>query len=145
MTKVEQAKEQNEGYALAVRYLDNAKEMLKKAGKEGRRFKDTKYVSSASGIAYRGVLIALDIWLKLKGADLPKSDVRGRKKGVSVDFYRKNLMNRDKKLLDDYNDVYDSLHILGYYDCIRSVATIEDGFKLAEEIIERVRPEVQDA
>ncbi|MCL2207277.1 MAG: DUF5618 family protein [Fibromonadales bacterium] len=145
MTREEQNKEQKEGYALAIRYLNNAKETLKKAGKEGRRFKDTKYVSSASGIAYRGVLVALDIWLKLKCANLPKSDKHGRKKGVSVDFYRKNLMNRDKKLLDDYNDVYDSLHLLGYYDCIRSVATIEDGFKLAEEIIERIRPEVQNA
>lgn len=131
MTKEDQELIKSKGYALAMRYFDNAKDALKNADKEGRFFKDPKYVSSASGIAYRGALVALEHWLKLKG----------QKKGISIDLYRMHITKLDKNLLRDLNLIYNNLHLAGYYDCTNSVATIEEGFKVAKEIIERVKPQ----
>ena len=47
-------------YSEAVRYMDNAKECLKKAKKEDNYYNDSKYVSMTCGTAYKGILIALD-------------------------------------------------------------------------------------
>ncbi len=69
--------------------MDNAKETLKKAGKEGKYFTDEKYVKTASGIAYNGVLKALDGFLLLKGIDKKK----GRK---SMSGIRKTLLKMIK-------------------------------------------------
>lgn len=43
--------------------MENATETLKKAGKDGKYYKDEKYVKTACGTAYNGVLKALDIYL----------------------------------------------------------------------------------
>lgn len=64
----------------ALRYMANARETLQKAGKEGSHYKDDKYVKTACGIAYNGVLKALDSYLLLKEA--PKQ--KGRK---SIEYY----------------------------------------------------------
>jgi len=144
MTREEQERIKNKGYSLAMRYLNNAKDALRNAGregKEGRAFKDTKYVSSASGIAYRGVLFALRAWLEAKGVEFPAIDERGMSKGISIDFYRRHLTKHDKSLLQDLNIVYNNLHLAGYYDCTNSVSTINAGLEIAKEIIERVKPQ----
>jgi hypothetical protein len=136
-------KQQNvrqEGYAKAMRYIANAEDILQKAGRDGRYFEDDKYVSSASGIAYKGVLVALDAWLQLKGVDLPRNE-RGRGKGKSIDFYRANLSKLDKKLLRALNGAYDSLHLDGYYDGTLVTETIDGGFKCAMEIINSIKPQ----
>jgi hypothetical protein len=128
------------GYAEAMRYMANAKDILKKAGRDGRLFKDSKYVSSASGTAYKGVLLALDAWLQLKGVELPAEGWRGKKKGKSIDFYRTNLTKLDKKLLDCLNEVYRALHLGGYYDGALLIGTIDGGFDVAYDIISRIKP-----
>jgi hypothetical protein len=46
--------------------MENARETLQKAGKSGRYYTDDKYVKAAYGIAYNGVLKALDGYLLLK-------------------------------------------------------------------------------
>ena len=51
MSIQEQQELREKSYAEAIRYMDNAKETLKKAGKEDYFYKDKKYVSSACGIA----------------------------------------------------------------------------------------------
>jgi hypothetical protein len=140
MTILEQEHIRQKEYTLAMRYMANAKDMLKKAGRDGNYFKDSKYVSSASGIAYKGALVALDAWLKLKGVELPKSNSRGEKKGKSIDFYRTNLTELDKKLLRALNLAYSNLHLYGYYDGTLSVGTISDGFESANEIITKIKP-----
>jgi hypothetical protein len=150
MVRAEQQSIKQEGYALAMRYMANAKEALDKAGRDGRRFKDSKYVSSASGIAYKGALAALDTWLALKGVEIPKSIVKkkgekGKKEHKSVKnigFYRDNLTNLDKKLLDNLNEAYDALHLRGYYDGELSANTIDYGFEMAYEMIDKIKPEV---
>ncbi|GBU23625.1 hypothetical protein R83H12_00241 [Fibrobacteria bacterium R8-3-H12] len=139
MTFQDQQHTKQEGYNLAVRYIANAKDTLKKAGRDGIYFEDAKYVSSASGIAYKGVLTALDTWLQLKGVELPRKE-SGRAKGKSIDFYRTNLTKLDKKLLRALNVAYDNLHLAGYYDGTLSFGTISDGFKSALEIIETIKP-----
>ena len=61
MAKVKTIEMPQERLELAKRYLENAREELKKAGiiKETNTYRDYKYVSSASGLAFRGVLEAL--------------------------------------------------------------------------------------
>ncbi len=61
MTPEERTRYQSKEYDEAIRYMDNAKDDLRMAGKRGDGwYKDEKYVRSACGIAYLGVLGALD-------------------------------------------------------------------------------------
>jgi len=53
-------------YSEAMRYMANAKDYLKNAKKENDFFLDKKYVKTACGTAYSGVLVALDGFLQLK-------------------------------------------------------------------------------
>jgi hypothetical protein len=144
MTIAEQELTKQSGYAEAMRYIANAKEALKKAGKDGRdgkAFKDRKYVRSASGTAYSGVLVALDAWLELKGVEVPK-EAKGPKsqRNKTIKFYRAATAGLDKKMLRDLNLVYESLHLSGYYDGTLMVSTIKSGFEVAEDIINRIKP-----
>jgi hypothetical protein len=124
-------------YAEAVRYMDNAKETLRRAGKlDDGYYSDEKYVRSACGIAYLGVLAALDAWLTLKGVQIPK-----KRKHTTIDFYLSNVAQIDKKLLDRLNTVYNIMHLDGYYRKVKNVKAIESGFDAAYEIIEKIRPE----
>jgi hypothetical protein len=121
-------------YLEAIRYMQNAGETLKKAGKDGRFYKDDKYVKTACGIAYNAVLKALDGYFKIKEINLP----RGKK---SIEYYRDNLAKIDRKLMNYLNNAYEILHISGYYEGLTSVAPIKEGFELAYYIIEKIKPE----
>jgi len=123
-------------YAEAIRYMDNAKETLRKAGKEGGHYIDEKYVKTACGTAYSGVLVALDAWLKLKEIPGPS-----KKKRKSIAYYTDSIAKIDKKMGDSLVDAYNVLHLSGYYDGVRRVKVIEDGFDVAYEIIEKIKPE----
>ena len=52
----EQQELKKQYYDEAVRYINNARENLKNAKKEGNVYCDRKYVRAACGIAYSGVL-----------------------------------------------------------------------------------------
>jgi hypothetical protein len=132
MTIEEQEVVRQEAYAEALRYVQNAKEVLQKAGKEGNFYHDRKYVRMACGTAYSGMLVGLDAWLRLKNI----SDVTNK----SIDYYRKNIGKLDRKLLANLNDAYKTLHLWGYYDGNLNVSIIQDGFKYALAIIERIKP-----
>jgi hypothetical protein len=119
-----------------MRYMDNARETLKKAGKDGPRYTDKKYVRTACGTAYNGVLIALDAWFKLK--EVPELSQKKRK---SIEYYTDRVAKVDKKMLSYLDIAYDILHLCGYYDGIRSVKAIKDGFDAAYRIIEKIKPE----
>lgn len=134
MSADEQQKLRERSYAEAMRYMDNAREILTKAGKEGKFYSDKKYVRTACGTAYNGVLIALDAYLELKDVEIPK------KKRRSIEFYMKNIALLDKKLLKCIDVAYDTLHLSGYYDGNLSVRVITAGFDVADEIIEKVKP-----
>ena len=120
-------------YNEAIRYMDNAKETLKKAGKEDKFYLDKKYVKTACGTAYNGVLTALDGYLILKDIKKPK----GRK---SIEYYQDSITKIDKKLLNYVNNAYEVLHLFGYYDGNNSVSIIKEGFNMAYYIIDKIKP-----
>ncbi|GAB6393885.1 MAG: DUF5618 family protein [Bacteroidales bacterium] len=123
-------------FAEAMRYMENAKDTLKKARKEDNYYEDKKYVRTACGTAYNAVLIALDAFLLLKGVpSLPK------KKRKSIEYYLMHVAEHDRKLLKDLNSVYNILHLDGYYDGLQDARVIAVGFDNAIKIIERIRPD----
>jgi hypothetical protein len=138
MTLQEQNTFLSKEFAEATRYMDNASETLQRANKEDgdRYYKDKKYVRSACGIAYLGVLVALDAWLELKGVEEPK-----KKKNKSIEYYTSNLSQIDKKMASRMDTVYNVLHLDGYYRGERRIKAIQAGFDAAYEIIEKIKPE----
>jgi hypothetical protein len=124
-------------YAEAVRYMDNAKETLQKAQKQDNgHYKDKKYVRTACGTAYNGVLVALDAWFVMKGVINSKKNNR-----KSIDFYKYNISQHDKKMAKHFDARYSTLHLSGYYDGCLDVKVIQAGFERANEIINKIKPE----
>ena len=121
-------------YSEAMRYMDNAKEYLKSAKKEGSFYQDKKYVKTACGTAYSGLLVAMDGFLQLRDI---KSNKKERK---SIEFYQSNITKIDKKILDYLNNAYQVLHLWGYYDGIRSASIVKEGFDEAYKIINKIKP-----
>ena len=121
----------------ALRYLQNAKEILRKAPIEDGRYADIKHVQEACGTAYLAVLKAVDEYLINKGLskkELPKS----------VDVYRgamqKYLAVRDGKLVREFERLYEELHIAGYYrGLLGHVNIVKDALKAAKEFIEKIK------
>ena len=120
-------------YQEALRYMDNAKETLQKANKEGKFYQDTKYVRTASGTAYNGVLLAIETWLKIKLGNKYK-------KPRSIEAFQTSVAKLDKKLLNLLNSVYNILHLSGYYDGNPNANVIKEGFDDAYDIIDYIKP-----
>ncbi len=121
-------------YNEAIRYMENAKESFQKAGKEDNYYIDDKYVKTACGTAYNGVLKALDGYFILKEVSKQK---KGRK---DRQYYEKSITVIDKKLLKYFETVYNVLHLTGYYDGETNVTVIQSGIKVAYDIIEKIKP-----
>jgi len=122
-------------YSEANRYMENAKEYLKNAKKEGYFYNDKKYVKTACGTAYSGLLVALDCYLMLKGISKPT-----KKQRKSIEYYQSNITKIDKKMLNYLNNAYDILHLWGYYDGIGDAVVVKRGFDNAYKIIEKIKP-----
>jgi hypothetical protein len=125
--------EHGNSYKEAMRYIENAREQLKRAGIEDKYYKDVKYVHTACGTAYIGMIKALDVLFDIK--KVPKK--RGRK---SIEYYQSNLSHIDKKLLNHLNNGYRLLHIEGYYEGVTNIKAIEAGFDDAISIIAALKP-----
>ncbi|HUT84043.1 MAG TPA: DUF5618 family protein [Thermodesulfobacteriota bacterium] len=121
----------------AMRYLNNAKEILSTAPIDDGTYTDVKPVREAFATAYLAILEAINESLLKKGLtkkELPKS----------IDAYRKALQRyaavHDGKLLREFEKLYDALHIAGYYrGLIYDVAMVKDALKAAKAFIEKVR------
>jgi uncharacterized protein (UPF0332 family) len=121
----------------ALRYLQNAKEILKKAPIEEGRYEDVKYVQEACGTAYLAIIKAIDGDLMNKGLskkELPKS----------TEGYRKALQKyfavHDGKLTREFERLYEELHIAGYYrGLLGHVNVVKEALKAAEVFIEKIR------
>ena len=121
----------------ASRYLQNAKEILRKAPREDGSYADVKYVQEACGVAYLAVLKVIDEYLLNRGLskkELPKS----------VDAYRKALQKyldvHDGKLIREFERIYDELHIAGYYrGMLHSVKVVKAALDDAKEFIEKIK------
>jgi hypothetical protein len=136
MSIQEQQELREKYYGEAMRYMDNANGYLKNAQKDGNIYRDPKYVRTACGTAYSGVLIAMEGYLILKGVIMPDK----KKMRKSIDFYQKNIGLLDRKMLDYLNMAYKILHLYGYYDGIESVDVIKTGFNFANTLIEKIKP-----
>jgi hypothetical protein len=137
MTREEQDAVLSVEYAEANRYMDNAKETLKRAEKQDEGYyMDEKYVRTACGTAYLGVLRALDAWLTLKGVQLPD-----KKKRRTIEFYEYTVARIDKKMLSRLKSAYNVLHLEGYYRGETSMRVIGGGFDAAYYIIDKIKPE----
>jgi len=117
------------------RYIANAKETLAKAGIEDNRYIDIKYVKSACGTAFLGILKAIDEYLLRQGVhtkDLPKK----------VEEYEKALKKystRNGKLSGQFKDIYEELHIAGYYrGLLHSTSAVKGAIKLAKDFVSKL-------
>jgi len=120
----------------ALRYLDNAREILKSAPLEDSTYTDIKPVRKACGTAYLAVLKSIDAYLLKKGMD-------EKKLPQSVDSYRemlrKYLSAHDGKLLREFDKLYRLLHIAGYYrGLLEDVTVVKDALKAAKNFIEKI-------
>ncbi len=121
----------------AIRYLNNAKELLSKSPIEGKVYTDVKYVKSACGVAYLAVLEAINEALLQKGytkKGLPKK-VEEYEKAL-----KKHISIHNGKLQREFTMLYHGLHIAGYYrGDIFSVDAVKDYLKAAKEFIAKVK------
>ena len=119
-------------YQECMRYMQNAKNFLKAANKEGVVYNDVKYVRIACGTAYNTVLLALDAYLQKKES--------GKKaKPKSIEEYKARVTKINKKLLSYLLVAYDNLHLAGYYHGTQSVKTVQTGFDNAMSIINYIK------
>jgi len=135
MSVEEQEQTKLKYYSEAIRYMDNAREYLKNAQKTDNYYLDKKYVKTACGTAYSGVLVALDCFFILKGIHKPTGKER-----KSIEFYQRNMTNIDKKMLNTLNSAYEILHLWGYYDGITDAVVVKRGFDLADTLIDKIKP-----
>jgi len=136
MTIKEQEHIKQKGYEEAMRYFANAKNYLQKAAiDEDGCYTDKKYVRTACGTVYNGVLEALKTYFELKNPDALES-----KEPKTIDFYRKHLAKENRTILKKFNRAYTILHIMGYYDGIGDSDVIKLGFQRAQEIIDLIKP-----
>ena len=119
----------------ALRYLQNAKELLSSVPIENNNYTDVKPVREAFGTAYLAILEAINEALTKRGMQkkaLPKS----------VDAYgialQKHFAVHNGKLAREFEFLYDTLHIAGYYrGLIHNVAIVKDAFKAAKGFIDK--------
>jgi len=128
----------------AHRYISNAKELLaEKAQRKNDIYEDKKYVKMAGHTAYCGVLYALDQLIKprrILSAERSESNLKSTKKRIrkSVDYYREFLTKYDKKMLTEFNNLYDTLHLSLGYDGNSDVGIAKRGMEMAKEFIEKI-------
>jgi len=121
----------------ALRYLNNAKGILKSATIEDNAYADVKPVQEACATAYLAVLKAIDGYLLNKGLskkELPKS----------IEGYRKALQKypaiHNGKLTREFERLYDQLHIAGYYrGLLHDVNVVKEVLHSAKSFIEKIK------
>jgi len=120
----------------SIRYLHNAREILKKAPREDRIYTDVKPVREACSTAYLSVLLAIDEFLLKRGVtekELPKS----------VDGYRQMLRKyisiHNGKLFREFESIYHVLHIAGYYrGDLYDVVLVREALNSAQYFIQKL-------
>jgi len=120
----------------AIRYLRNARAILKKAPREGHIYTDVKPVREACSTAYLAILEAINEYLLSQGLtkkELPRS----------VESYQKALRKygsiHNGKLYREFDRLYDTLHIAGYYrGLISHIEIVKDILNLAQNFISKL-------
>ncbi len=119
-----------------IRYIENAKEILRKSPVEDNYYTDMKYVKTAFGCGYLGVLKAMDEFLISRGLEKSKLPKK-------VEEYSKALKKYggmyNGKLMRQFDALYDELHIGGYYrGTLRSVKVVKEALLDARSFIEKL-------
>lgn len=117
--------------AEARRYVDNARKTLKENGEldlETNLYQDEKYVRAAGNYLWLGVLMALDAVFHVR------TDRRTR---VDIKDYQEAVGRRDRKLLSYVHAGYETMHLTMNYDGNQAKAISDEGFRLANTIIDR--------
>ena len=115
----------------ARRYVDNAEKTLRENGRynqELKQYEDDKYVRAAGHYLWHSVLLALDAVFHVR------ADRRTR---VNVNDYYEAIRKRDKKLLALVYSGYNTMHLSMDYDGNSRKSICDDGFALANDIINR--------
>ena len=115
----------------ARRYVENARKTLKENGEldtELNIYQDDKYVRAAGNYLWLGVLMALDAVFHVR---------EDRRTRVDIKDYRDAVGKRDKKLLALISSGYDVMHLYMNYDGNQSKGVSDEGFRLANNIIDR--------
>lgn len=119
-----------------IRYLNNAKEILRSAPIEDNIYTDIKYVQEACGTAYLAILKAIDEYLLQRGVDL--KDLPNSVEGYRT-LMKKYLIIHNGKLSREFESLYRLLHIAGYYrGLLQDVAVVKDALKSARTFIEKI-------
>ena len=121
----------------ALKYLNNAKEILKSIPVADNVYTNIKPVREAFGTAYLAVLEAINDFLMVK------KGLTKKKLPKSVDVYRKVLQEylavHNGKLMREFEMLYDALHIAGYYrGLIYDTNMVKDALKAAKTFIEKI-------
>lgn len=120
----------------SLRYLQNAKEILKNTPIEDDTYTDVKPVREALGTAYLAVLEAVNESLFKKGMmkkDLPRS-VEGYRRAL-----QRHLATHNGKLIREFDKLYDALHIAGYYrGLIYDANMVKDALKAARSFMDKL-------
>ena len=121
-----------------MRYLKNARQILKSIPVENNVYTDIKPVREAFGTAYLAVLEAINEYLVThKGftkKELPKSVEAYR------EALRKHVAVRNGKMLREFEHLYDGLHIAGYYrGLIYDAPAVKRYMEAVKEFIEKVK------
>ncbi|MBF0466615.1 MAG: DUF5618 family protein [Nitrospirae bacterium] len=125
----------------AYRYLANAREILSQSPVEDNFYTDVKPVREAFGTAYLAILEAIDEALIQRGLlkkELPKSVEAYR--GV----LRKQLSVNNGKLMREFDYLYDTLHIAGYYrGLIHETVLVKEALNSAQRFIKKIIPHAE--
>ena len=124
-------KKKNDPIAEARRYVENARKTLRENGEldvELNRYDDDKYVRAAGNYLWLGTLMAIDAVFKVR---------KDRRTRVDINDYRDAVGKRDRKLLALMNDGYITMHLNMNYDGNPAKGVCDDGFRIANTIIDR--------
>jgi hypothetical protein len=118
----------------AVRFYENAKQILSQVEIQYNRYVDTKPVQESAGTAYLAMLKAIDGFLIESGVhpkDLPTST-------VDYQLALKKYSSRNGKVLAAFRTAWENLHVFGYYRAGAGVQMIKEGFESARFVIEKL-------
>jgi len=131
------AKQSGVPFGEALKYLQNARTILKKAPRQGSVYTNVKFVQEACGTAYLATLKALDEYLLNRGLtrkELPKSFEQYQK------AIRKYLSIHNGKLFRQFDYLYDTLHLAGYYQgLLHQVEIVREALNATQSFIEKIK------
>jgi hypothetical protein len=120
-------------YQEAVEHIGRAEQIVReKVGEKDSDYAEVEYVQMAAGVAYEGVLIAIDAYLERK-------EGLKYKKPQSIEEYRTRVTKQNKKLLPLLNEAYGTLYIILHLHGVPSSRVMIKGLNSAKEIIEYIK------